>query len=498
MNVASLWERLRSAEREAGELGELLEQHEGAGELDLSSYPDDPVGFIRDVIGDQPWSRQEDVAEAVRDEPLVTVRSANGTGKDWLAARLALWWVYARNGLVVLTGPTEAQVSEILMRKEVASAFRRARDLPGSLHVHALRPEAGGRAGILAKTATEVSGLTGLHDRAVLFCISEAQADGVEVAFDAAFANAVGEEDRILAYGNPLSPAGPFYRSHLPTSDWRKIRIPASDVPNVREGETVVPGLMTRQGVDRIAAEYGEESGYYTARILADFPEEADEGMFRREWLDAAAELYNTRKLQQENYESREQAVLAVDVARRGADQTVVAIRRGDVLERFETWRNADTEETANRVNRMAVDMGPVAPMKPDTPDVRKIVVDAVGIGAGVFDKLDATPSSWSVKEHKGSRKAKDEERFRNRRAEAFWALRKKLERGELALPDDEELFEELLAIRWRADGQDRVQMESKRDMKSRLGRSPDRADALAMAFGRGGRSRVTRTLTWG
>lgn len=492
----SLWDRLGAVEGGTSELGQLLEEHEDAEALDLSDYADDPVGFITDVLGEEPWSRQEEVAEAVRDEPLVTLRSCNGSGKDWLAARLALWWVYARGGLVVLTGPTEAQVSEILMRKEVAEAFRRGRDLPGSLHVHALRPEAGGEAGIIAKTATEVSGLTGLHDTAVLFCISEAQAEGVEVAFDAAFANAVGEDDRIFAYGNPLHPAGRFFRTFRPSSDWAALRIAASHVPNVRQGETVVPGLITRQGVDRIASEYGEESGYYVARVLAEFPAEDDEGLFKRSWLDAAADKHNAGQLEQEEYDDRTRYVLAVDVARHGSDQTVVAFRRGRVLERFESWQGADTEETADRVRQIARDMGPVSPFD-DESAVRRIVVDTVGIGAGVYDKLKAKDDPWRPKEFKGSRSAKKDERFRNRRAEAYWMLRKELEAGEIALPDDEELFEELLAIRWRPDGKGRVMLESKRDMTSRLGRSPDKADATAMAWGRGTRPLVQEIIQW-
>lgn len=157
------------------ELGELLERHERARDLDeFSAYAADPVGFIRDVLGGEPWSAQEELAEAVRGEPLTVVRSCNSAGKDWMAARLALWWTYCRRGLVLLTGPTERQVREIVMT-EVRTAFAKAKLLPGELFERALRVDREGRIGILAFTSTEASKLTGFHAPRVLAIVTEAQ-----------------------------------------------------------------------------------------------------------------------------------------------------------------------------------------------------------------------------------------------------------------------------------------------------------------------------------
>ena len=121
----------QAIERLGRDLGDLLATHERGRSLDeFTVYRDDPIGFIRDVLHGDPWGRQEEIAEAVRESPLTVVRSCNGAGKDWLAARLALWWVYARKGLALVTGPTERQVREVVMG-EVARAFRKAEDLPG-------------------------------------------------------------------------------------------------------------------------------------------------------------------------------------------------------------------------------------------------------------------------------------------------------------------------------------------------------------------------------
>ncbi len=78
MTVRTEWRRLRE------DFDELIERHSTARDLnDFEQYADDPVGFIRDVLGDQPWSRQVEMAESVLKHPLVVVRSANAVGKDW-------------------------------------------------------------------------------------------------------------------------------------------------------------------------------------------------------------------------------------------------------------------------------------------------------------------------------------------------------------------------------------------------------------------------------
>ena len=119
--------------------------------VDFECYETNPAGFIRDVLRADPWSRQIDIAESVRDNALTVVRSGNGVGKDWIAAQLSLWWVYARRGLVLLSGPTERQVREVCMG-EVARAFAKAKSLPGELYQMALRLSGDETSGILAFT----------------------------------------------------------------------------------------------------------------------------------------------------------------------------------------------------------------------------------------------------------------------------------------------------------------------------------------------------------
>ena len=108
--------------------------------------------------------------------------------------------------------------------------------------------------------------------------------------------------------------------------------------------------------------------------------------------------------------------------------------------------------------------------------------VDVVGIGAGVVDRGVEMELPF-VEASAGSR-ATDPERYANARAEWFWCLRERFESGDIDIdPADEELAHELATLRWKPDSRGRVTIEAKDDMKKRLGRSPDRADAVAIAF---------------
>src|SRR5690349_8689124 len=97
---------------------------------ELQRYAADPVGFAVEVLGGEPWERQAEILLAVRDCPRVTVRSAHGVGKTWVAACAALWFLYTRSPVTVLTtAPTHRQVKEILwreIRRLHATANRRA------------------------------------------------------------------------------------------------------------------------------------------------------------------------------------------------------------------------------------------------------------------------------------------------------------------------------------------------------------------------------------
>ena len=469
-------------DRAKEQMGDLLEERKGGfNPKRYKKYKNRPVQFIKEVLGaDKIWDKQIEIAESVRDNRWTHVRSANGIGKDFIAAQLALHWVYAGGGYVLFSGQTLRQVKEVCMG-ETRRAFMRADGLPGQLFEQQLRiRDADQNVGILALTSSDVSRLSGFHAPKVLVILTEAQ--GIEpFAYEAFRACAVGDDDRFLIVGNPLEPSGEFYKlAHSETVN--AIRISAWDHPNVQQGKIVIPGAITQTFVDEAKRDYGEGSAYYTARVEGEFPDSSDNLLCQRSWIDEAIARFERGDLNNSN----DEAIIAIDPARFGPDHTCMCLRYGDVIRQLVTWSKLSTMETVGRIRKELVDrnLGHVDPRiygpglgSESVP----IIVDEVGLGSGVLDRLKE--EGYDALGHNGSTQASDPKRFANKRSESYWRIRKRLEDGDIALPPDDNLVTELMAIRWGLDSQGRVKLEAKGDLKDRLGRSPDTADAVAMSF---------------
>lgn len=464
----------RAIERMWSEIGELQAEHRDAVALsEFAHYRGRPLEFFSEVLGVTLWAGQVEIVEAVRDHPLVVVRSANGIGKDFVAAILSIYWAVVEGGLALLTAPTQRQVVENTM-VQVARVFNRTPKLPGELYRTALRVGKDG-AGILAFTSSDASSLTGFHHPKVLGILSEAQ--GIpEWGWEAMIACAVGQNDRVLAIGNPLEPAGRFYRaSHA--GHWHAIRLSALDHPNVVEEREVIPGAITIEGVKRIENDFGRNSNSFVARVLGDFPTRGEQGLIDRTWIDAAVKRHAVEPRYDMHHNPEPEPVVACDPARYGNDATVVAVRMGDRITEIASWRGADTMETADKVAEIAGRYR----MRPGA-DWGRIVVDTIGIGSGVYDRL--LQLGFGGHGFNAGSGARHPVRFMNLRAEAYWGLRDRLEEGRCELPDDDELTDELCAVRWYWTPNQQIRLEDKQDLRERIGRSPDRADAVVMAFG--------------
>jgi hypothetical protein len=116
------------------------------------------------------------------------------------------------------------------------------------------------------------------------------------------------------------------------------------------------------------------------------------------------------------------------------------------------------------------------------------VFVDGIGYGASCADVLADTNGINSMAINFGSGSSMRDKSgvypFANVRAEAYWRFREALENDDenICLPDDRDLRVELAAIRYKIVG-GKIQIEPKKDIAKRLGRSPDRADAVVLAW---------------
>lgn len=428
-------------------------------------YADAPEAFIRDVLRLTLTPQQAAVIHAVRAGPLVAVPGGVSVGKDAVAMALALYLAVVEDALVLVQSATDRQATEVNMG-EVRRAFGRARDLPGELYQRAFRLPGAAHGMILCMTSGDVSRLTGFHAPRVFVILSEAQA--LEpFSWEAAHSVTVGEQDGILAVGNPLHAGGPFFLACQSGSGWAVVRLSALDHPNVLTGRTVIPGAVTRAAVARFREQYGEASPVYRARILGEFPTDGDTTLLPRGLLASAVE----RRLGP----FAGPCIAGVDTARSKSGSAIgVAVAHGGQLVHLATFHCADTVLSAERLFR---ELTPFAP--------QVIRLDLGGPGAGIADVLRRTPSPWRaevVGEHFGGA-PQDRDRFLNRRAELWYGLRERIERGEVSLPRDPALLEELGAPGFGYDRRNRIVLESKEDVEARLPDGLDRADAVVMAL---------------
>jgi len=455
---------------------EIVARHERARGTDFTRYRNDPIGFLCDVLHCDPWRVQIAMAELVRDNPKVAFVSANSIGKDWLISRLALWWVYAVRGFVIMTSVTDRQARHVSM-KEVRHAFLGAPPLPGELLQMELRVD--DTSGIIAFTSDNADRLVGFHHPRLLLCLSEAQGLESEV-FEAAFACATGAENKIVCYGNPTRPTGSFHAAA--TSDnWATLTVSALEHPNIISGRDEIPGGPSLAWIQSMREEYGETSSIYRSRVLSEWPEESVEGLIKRAWLRAAFDRHDAYDAPDVPLGRGVQPVLGVDVARYGADSSVVAVVRGARVESLITWHGASTTESADRVIRIADSLTTRVFHRTGVGRPR-IAVDEPGLGGGLIDVI--RNAGWDVVAFNGASQSPEPGRFANLRSASHWKFRELLENNVISLPRDAMLEAEALAIEWQLTaGSGGIQIVGKDTIRKTLGRSPDRLDAVVIGL---------------
>jgi hypothetical protein len=192
------------------------------------------------------------------------------------------------------------------------------------------------------------------------------------------------------------------------------------------------------------------------------------------EWIRLALERWTGDR-------SSEQGAVGIDCARGGADQQVLASLRGVCFDKLQTWRGKDVPDGPAAAGLLAPHIEPSA----------TAYVDVIGVGSSVYDQLRqqgvrciAVNSAESAPEHARDRTGRL--RPRNMRSWAWWSLREALdpETGmDVALPPDRALAADLATPRYRIIGTDMIAVEPKEDIIKRLGRSPDRGDAVCYAW---------------
>lgn len=487
------------------------------------------------------WSKQAEILASLVENRYTAVHSAHDLGKSFIASRAIAWWIDSHpigEAFVVSTAPSAAQVSAIMWR-EVAKIHRKA-ELEGKVNRAGypqwfIGPEL---VGYGRKPADyEQSAFQGIHAKYVLVVIDEAC--GVpRHLYDAIDSLVTNQNCRVLAIGNPDDAASHFASICKPGSGWNVIHLDGLRSPNITYDRVVgddpefpryplLAALMEAEGlpystevvpdelreylidemwieerIHRWAGVAPEQvatltpealtdmllsrthgSSLFTAKVRGIFPDAASEGVIPLGWVTQAVARWHDIHDGLGQRAPGGVRVTGVDVARTGVDQTCLAHRHGEYVSIVEKMRITDTMEVANQVAAHLHEPGSSA------------VIDVIGIGSGVYDRVRqmksraevvGTPIPFNASKQAQRRDRLGQFHFFNDRAAAWWNLRERLDPAfgsQLAIPDDEELIEELCAPKYDLYANGRLKIESKDQIKARIGRSTDSADALIQAF---------------
>jgi hypothetical protein len=450
-------------------------------ELTLAAeYFRDPVQFVRKILRHRTWPMQVAILRAVRDSPRVAVKGCHASSKTFTIAEMVLWWLARwKDGIVVITGPSLTQVKEIVWG-EIHKAAAGSRFPYPPANQTELRLGTGAYAiGIATNEAVRLQGFHGEH---VLIIVDEAPGLRAEM-WEAIEGARAGGEVRVVALGNPTIPGGVFYEAFTACrTTWKTFTIDAFDTPNLKgftlellralapdlpENDEVFrycpwPFLVTRRWVYERFWEWGEGSSLWQSRVRGQFPTQADDALLSLAWLEAA----KNRPAQDAGGELQ----VGIDVAGPGDDETVVVIRSGGSIIAWQAWRGQDS--------RGAV----AAFLAPYKARIDEVNIDSAGSGyyfAAHLEDLDYDVNFVNV----GSTDGVNTERFRALKDELYWGLRMRFEDGDVAGLDDDLMLSQLASIRYSHNSRGQVVIESKEDARGRGVKSPDRAEALMLAF---------------
>ncbi|MEO1029282.1 MAG: terminase, partial [Pseudomonadota bacterium] len=224
--------------------------------------------------------------------------------------------------------------------------------------------------------------------------------------------------------------------------------------------------------LEAMVADWGEDSDYVRVRVRGLFPSAGDLQFISSADVTAAITREETGPT-----DWSAPVVLGVDVARFGDDRTVIYPRIGRDARSFppKIFAKLSTMETVHRVIEQ------VELFRTLGRPVSSTVVDGVGVGGGVVDRLREL--GHAVHEVNGGGKPRDERSYANKNAEMWAAMKAAIVDGGLRLPDLRDLSDDLTGREYGFTDRHQLRLEKKDDMKKRGLASPDLADALALTY---------------
>lgn len=493
---------LNDAERVA--LAQHIEYHNANPWI---KYQGDPVAFVNDGLGETTWSKQEEILRSVRDNKRTVVPACHAPGKTHIAARVIAYWAscYPPGTTRIVTTASIFRQVKTLMWPHIHS-LQATHKLPGYTTQVEWYIPVNGRAAIVAEGIkppdNNEASVQGIHAPNMLIVVDEA--GGIASSFGNNLESLMtGRNTRMLVLGNPPTDKENTWFERICNSDrYNVIPIGAYDTPNftgefsgnckvcidaVERPHEIAEHLVAPDWVQGIVEEFGEDSPYYEARVLAKFPRDNTAKVLPMGWLEQAAEPKDAEP---------GRIKLGCDIAAQGGDEFVIAKLDGWKATMTHHSQGADNENAVVVAGRILEHIRSAEKQHHErgiTEPVR-VKIDSIGVGWGVVGILE----TWGRERKHGAEivgvnvaeSPKDKTKFSNSRAELWWTTRQMIqpdsESGEQLLDLSELGTRELAQLNaptYSTDSAGRIMVEKKDSIKRRGLKSPDRAEAILLAI---------------
>lgn len=448
-------------------------------------YRNKPARFVLDCVkfkdGEKPTDYQLEILQSIISRRRVTTRGPHGLGKTALASWAILWFALVHDidhdWKIPTTASAWRQLTKFLWPEIKKWARRLDWEKIGrgpftenkELLTMSLRLSTGEA---FALASDDSANIEGAHADFIMYIFDESKTIP-DATWDSAEGAMSTGETYWLAISTPGEPVGRFYDIHQRKKgyqDWW--------VRHVTLQEFIDSGRIRADWAYNRMLQWGEKSAVYINRVLGDFAQSDADAVVPLSWVEAAngrwLDLEDSGTLANLNVDQ-----IGIDVARQGEDDSVFALRSGDVITELITHHIDDTMQLVGQI----------------VPHLRRhsiahAVVDVIGIGAGVYDRLhEQYPervSYFNARERTDLIDRSETWSFVDKRSASYWKLRESLDpayNSVVALPPDDKLIGDLTTPKWYAMSNGRIQVESKEDIKKRISRSTDTGDAVAYAF---------------
>lgn len=445
----------------------------------------DPAAWGRaNMIGWDPTWYQELIMKTLADHKKVSVVGPHGIGKTGTDANVVFWFALTREmrGIdwkVVTTAGAWRQLQRYLW-PEIHKWARRLKNpiFRNALLTTELKL---GYGQAFAVASDEPANIEGAHADEILYIIDEAKNvppdtwDAIEGAMSAGNAYC-------LANSTPGKAEGRLFEIHSKRpgyEDWHTIHVTLEDA--------IRAGRINREWAEARARQWGVNSPMYKNRVLGEFSTSDSDGVIPLEWLDSANERWEDLS-EAGALESSALTCVSADVAsEEGIDKTIIVHRHGLNITRLKTLPKVDTMKTTGHIAAAIRSKGMLKGRQRSVA-----VVDAIGVGTGVVDRLreqGIKVDAFMAAGKPGGQDKTGELFFLNRRAEAWWTLRDLLNPAwgsDVAIPGTDEygsLIGDLVAPKYDQTSSGALRIEEKDDIRDRLGRSTDEGDAVVMNY---------------